>query len=86
MHEPSLKDTLNPDLSTATVNAPSALARLGQAAAEKLSTTAVQFRGQCHTWQEANYDSVIRRPGSILAVVALLGVAVGYLLARPPSK
>ncbi|MFC4158396.1 hypothetical protein [Chitinimonas lacunae] len=83
MSDVNLKENLKRDLSQAAREAQAAVMRTAHSTAERLGCTPQQLQGHCQSIADASYNTVIRRPGLTLLLVAGASFAVGYLLGSP---
>ncbi|PHV09804.1 hypothetical protein [Chitinimonas sp. BJB300] len=66
--------------------AKSAVSNAAQSTKEKLAQGSQRLGERCTTMEDANYELVRRYPGSSLAVAALAGAAIGYLMSSRSSR
>lgn len=74
------------EVSQLTQDVSSAAAEAARSTLEKLGLTRDQIAERYHSATDASYQYVVKHPAGTLAAVAVLGVALGYLLGHRGSN
>lgn len=80
MQDHHSKQGTEPDFGNTGQRVRKALSEAGRHTRERLGEQGRQAVAYCQAMEDSNYDYVTRHPAASLAVMAVAGAAVGYLL------